>query len=182
MSSPESDIRHPFPSALLVLGAGCSHRLSAARAARAGTVTSAVCKASRGSTGVRGTLFPSTRASGVFQRKKGGIGGTRCKLWTTRSPLTLHSPAAPECAQEASRVLAEALADLPFGLLLSSREFLQSHIATAGRPQRESGVRAAPATAGARAPAFHTPLQAPPAPATTAPSAPPAPLARLLVS
>lgn len=88
-----SDIRHPFQSALLVLGAGCSHRLSAARAARAGTVTSALCKASRGSTGVRGTLFPSTHASGVFQRKKGGIGGTRCKLWTTCSPLTLHSPA-----------------------------------------------------------------------------------------
>lgn len=71
------------------------------------------------------------------------------------SPQTPHCPAALGCAQRA-RVHGQAPADLPFGLLLASREFLQSHIATAGPPQRESGVGAAPAPEGAGAPALHS--------------------------
>lgn len=39
------------------------------------------------------------------------------------------------CTQWARRVQGETPAALPFGLLLSSREFLQSHIATANPPQ-----------------------------------------------
>lgn len=56
----------------------------------------------------------------------------------------------------------------PFGLLLCSREFLQSHIATAGPPSRESGVRAAPATVSTRAPAPRAPRRASPASAAAA--------------
>lgn len=93
-----------------------------------------------------------------------------CKLLTARSPANLAQPGRAGCAQWARRAPGEAPAALPFGLLLSSREFFQSHIATAGPPQRESGVRAAPATVGARAPALYAPSQAPPAPAAAAPS------------
>lgn len=183
--NPVSGTRHPLLRAVPVVGAGLSHRLPASGATRAGMVTSALCKSLKGfdRRGRGGTLFTSTRASGVFPEKKGGREGALGKLLTSGPPKTVHSPAALRCMQwTTSRAQAEAPAHLPFSLLLSSREFLQSHIATASPLLRESGVRVAPATASARAPVLCAPSQATPAPAAAAPSAPPAPLDRSLAS
>lgn len=158
--NPVSGTRHPLLRAVPVVGAGLSHRLPASGATRAGMVTSALCKSLKGfdRRGRGGTLFTSTRASGVFPGKKGGREGALGKLLTSGPPKTVHSPAALRCMQwTTSRAQAEAPAHLPFSLLLSSREFLQSHIATASPLLRESGVRVAPATASARAPVLCAP-------------------------
>ena len=75
----------------------------------------------------------------------------------------------------------------------SAYDALKQQYRTAGKAALQNGIAAAAAntggfgnpygaTAGARAHAFHTPLQAPPAPAAAAPSAPPVPLAHLLAS
>lgn len=166
---------HPPPSALPVPGAGRSHRLPAAAAARPRGSLLPFAKAQRGSAGLGGyALSIRGRPFGGFPREKRlGVLSTNFYPLAPQQP----SPAWLHCGAHSERVQGEAPADLPFGLLLSCRKFLQSHIATAGPPQRESGVRAAPATVGTRAPALCTPSQVSPAQAAAARSASLAPLA-----
>lgn len=123
-------------------------------------------EAQRGSAALGGTLLPSTGASGkVPKRDRREVSLQTFNRSLPGKPCTAGTRCGARSGR--ARVPGEAPAALPFSLLLSSREFLQSHIATAGPPQRESGVPAAPATVGARAPALCTPSQARPAPAVS---------------
>lgn len=169
----------PSPKSTAIPGAGRSHRLPAAAAARPRRSLLPFAKGQRGSAGLGGTLFPSAGAPLEGSPGKKGRGCSR-QTFTRSLPSNLPQPGCT--LVRTARVQGEAPADLPFGLLLSCRKFLQSHIATAGPPQRESGVRAAPATVCTRAPALCTPSRASPAPAAAAAaaaerSAPLAPLA-----
>eukprot|EP00069_Balaena_mysticetus_P019711 bmy_12449T0 len=107
------------------------------------------------------------------RRQSKGIPSARRPSGPSRPPRPAPRPSLPSARATAHLGLCKPGA--PRAVTPPPREFLQSHIATAGALQRESGLRAAPATAGARVPAFCTPSQAPPAPAAAAPSAPPAP-------
>lgn len=151
---PRECRRHPRPRSLPVPGAGRCHRLPAAGAARARRVASTLSKGSEGLGRVWGrALSSAAMPSRVREEERRDVPSANFYRF---SPLrTPHCPAALGCAQRA-RVQGEAPADLPFGLLLASREFLQSHIATTGPPQRESGVGAAAAPEGAGAPALHS--------------------------
>lgn len=126
------------------------HRMPAAGAAPARRVLLPFARAQPGWGGARS--FRPRAPLGGSPRKK----DERYPLQTFARSLHRKPPAARHLwGAQPARVPGDAPAALPFGLLLSSREFLQSHIATAGPPQRESGG-AALAPEGARAPARYS--------------------------
>lgn len=99
-----------------------------------GRVASSLCKGPEGLAPIGGGALSIAGAPGRVPE------GERLEVLSANfHPLapqqTFHSlPAETRPAGGSSE---RRSADLPFGLLLSSRKFLQSHIATAGPPQRE---------------------------------------------
>lgn len=154
----------------------------------------------RGSFGLGGTLFQSVGAPRRVPREQGRE--LPCANFSASSPASLPQPGCTGERGVGKRSLGRKSpqADSPFGLLLSSREFLQSHIANCRSP-RERARRAGCSCHGERAGAcfLHSltgaapaaqalalsgrpsPARAPPpVPAAAAPATPPALLARSL--
>lgn len=125
MRIPKNVTRHPPPRALPVPGAatGCQPLEPHDR-----EVASALCKSPEGLAPIAGGApgrVPEAERPEVLS----------ANFYTLALQQTCHSLAAG--TRPAGGSSERGSADLPFGLLLSSRKFLQSHIATAGPPQRE---------------------------------------------